>query len=177
MEDGHMSNCNSLGTHQVVKAGCSIVPISSSVPGSQHGPDTSGTAFVCDGHFLFKFHDKTKKGQLIYSVLSAAHFHACILRNVMGISSLFIFFKFFSCHIILSNKRVICKLTITPTHKMAAPIWSKMAAPMWSKDGHHKVASRGGQLGGTRSAKESNWGQSSLRGEQLGVTRPTGEGH
>ena len=28
--------------------------------------------------------------------------------------------------LILSNKGVICKLTITPTHKMAAPMWSKI---------------------------------------------------
>nr|KAF6319732.1 hypothetical protein mMyoMyo1_008471 [Myotis myotis] len=35
---------------------------------------------------------------------------------------------------ILYNREVICKLTITPTHKMDAPMWLKVAAPMWTQD-------------------------------------------
>ena len=34
----------------------------------------------------------------------------------------------------------------------------KNPAPMWTQDGHHKMASRGGQLGGTRPAREGSWG-------------------
>ncbi|KAK1331308.1 hypothetical protein QTO34_009260 [Cnephaeus nilssonii] len=34
---------------------------------------------------------------------------------------------------ILSNKRVIFRLTITPTHKMAAPMWSKILPPCGHK--------------------------------------------
>ena len=49
-------------------------------------------------------------------------------------------------------------MTTMPLHKMAAP--------MWSQDGHHKMASRGGHLGVTRSARESNWGDQASRGGQ-----------
>ena len=73
-------------------------------------------------------------------------------------------------------------MTITLTHKIAAPMWSKMAAPMWTQDGHYKMAcrrgqlwpvggdqdSRGGHLGGTRSAREGNWGLSGLQGRAVG---------
>ena len=45
---------------------------------------------------------------------------------------------------ILSNKRVICKLTITPIQKMATPMCSNMATPMWTQDSLHKMAGRGG---------------------------------
>ena len=58
----------------------------------------------------------------------------------------------YSMVIILSNKRVICKFTISLIHKMATPMWSKMAAPMWTQDGLHKMASRGGQLAGSGDA-------------------------
>ena len=58
-------------------------------------------------------------------------------------------------------------MTITPTYKMAALMWSKMVPPMWTQDGHHKMASRGGQLGGTRPARVGNWGQSSLQGRAV----------
>ena len=56
-----------------------------------------------------------------------------------------------------------------------------MTTPMWSK-----MASRGGQLGGTRPAREGSWGQSgwqrkavrgdwASRGRQLGAIGPAGE--
>nr|KAF6382677.1 hypothetical protein mPipKuh1_009021 [Pipistrellus kuhlii] len=101
---------------------------------------------------------------------------------------------------ILSNKRVICKLTITPTHKMAAPMWTQMAATRWpagegswqesGQQGRVVVsdqASMGGQLGRTRPTEEGSWGQSSLQGRAVGgdpglqgkadggVTRQAGE--
>ena len=65
------------------------------------------------------------------------------------------------------------QIAITPTHKMAAPTWSKMAAPMWTQDCHHKMASRGGQLGGIRPARKDSWRRSILqgravRGDQIG---------
>ena len=64
----------------------------------------------------------------------------------------------------------------------------KDPAPMWTQDGYHKMASREGQLGGTRPAREGSWGWSgqqvraagrdqSCKGGQLGVTRPAGEGN
>ena len=69
---------------------------------------------------------------------------------------------------------------------MATPMWSKINAPMWTQDGHHKIASRGGNLGGTRPAGEGSWEQSSLqgravrddqagRGGKLGSNRLAGE--
>ena len=77
---------------------------------------------------------------------------------------------------ILSNKRVICKLIITPTHKMAASMWSKMAAPMWTQDGHHKMASREGQLGGTGPAWEGGWEGPGLQGRAIRVDQACREG-
>nr|KAF6353472.1 hypothetical protein mPipKuh1_010438 [Pipistrellus kuhlii] len=82
------------------------------------------------------------------------------------------------------NKRVICKLTITLRHKMAAPMWSKIAAPMWTQDGCYKMAAtrcptgKGscGKLEVTRPPEESSWGEQASRGEQLGETRPAREG-
>ena len=70
------------------------------------------------------------------------------------------------------GERVICKLTITPTHKMAAP--------MWTQDGRHKMAAGQGscgQLGGTRPAGRAVGGdQASREGSFRGRTRPAGEG-
>ncbi|CAK6444968.1 unnamed protein product [Pipistrellus nathusii] len=53
------------------------------------------------------------------------------------------------------NKGVVCKLTITPTHKIAAP--------MWIQDDCHKMASRGGQL------EKGNVGDQASRGGELRV--------
>ena len=43
----------------------------------------------------------------------------------------------------------------------------KGPATMWTQDGHHKMASSGGQLGGTRPAREGSWGQSGLQGRAI----------
>ena len=76
---------------------------------------------------------------------------------------------------ILSNKRVICRLAITPTHKMV-PHVVKDSAPMWTQDGHHKMASREGLLGGTRPEGRAVGGDQACRGGQLEVTWQAEEG-
>ena len=71
---------------------------------------------------------------------------------------------------ILSNKKVICRLIITPTHKI------KMAAPMWTQDGHYKMASRGGQLWAIRPVGEKVRKDQACKGGQLGMIKPAGKG-
>ena len=46
---------------------------------------------------------------------------------------------------------------------------------MWTQDGHHKMASRGGQLGTIKCAGEGTWGDHACRGGQLGANRLAGE--
>nr|KAF6318623.1 hypothetical protein mPipKuh1_008623 [Pipistrellus kuhlii] len=66
---------------------------------------------------------------------------------------------------ILSNKRVICRWTIIPTHKMAAPMWSKILPPC----GHKMATTRW-------PAEEGSWEAPGLKGGQLGAIKPAGEG-
>lgn len=103
-EDDHMSSFNSLGTHQVVTAGyralylchpqCPVLSMDQ-IPVAQLS-SVMAISFLN----LMTRPKKKKKDQLICSVLSAAHFHACILRNVMD-AFLFLVHHFWSssCHV------------------------------------------------------------------------------
>ena len=89
---------------------------------------------------------------------------------------------------ILFNKRVICKLTITPTYKMAVPMWSKILPPCGHKiattrypagEGSWELsslegravrddqASRGGKLRMTGPAEKGSWGEPGLKGRAV----------
>lgn len=57
-----------------------------------------------------------------------------------------------------------CKLTLMPSIKLAAPMWSKMAC--------HKKASKGEDQAG----REEQLGDQTNRGGQLGFTGKAGEG-
>ena len=56
------------------------------------------------------------------------------------------------------------------------PYVVKDSSPMWTQDGNHKIASRGGQLGGTRPAREGSWRQSTLQGRAVRGDQASREG-
>nr|KAF6382708.1 hypothetical protein mPipKuh1_009044 [Pipistrellus kuhlii] len=67
---------------------------------------------------------------------------------------------------ILSNKRVIYKLSVTPTHKMAAPIWTQDGQQ--GRSVRRDQDSRGGQLWMIRPTGEDSWEGPGLQGRTVG---------